>query len=606
MNKIVALHRRALAAILVTQGFCCLARSTNAGAFITQPRTAPSSIGAPVSFGTVRRVRPYRRYPDERDMDDTMEGRSVERIIERPTQTRPEAPRAALSPSKPKIVVLGASGRIGRLVIRQLLEMPHLDANIVAFVRDFDKASRVLYDDVLVACAKRNKRGPRLQIVVGDLVPSEDLPGYTEEESEKAWLARAESAAIFYGKNVVEFDNQVDDDVSSDDEALESAIQDCTTIINCVGSVRPTNVWTDFLARPLSRLLRSDVSGWCRDCRHPYYVHYQVTQKVLLLAETEQRRREALAISASIDSEGACTEQISTVPRIRLIRISDLCVVQSPWYLVPIVTNMLRSMVLRYQELAEKAMEASTVIDTVTLRPGDLVNDERDITTTTLQVASCGSVPCPARVGREDVAALAVAAALFDSTAEKYGKDSAVRRNNSSVVAAQKPFHYTFACRWASEEMDPYPPQGQMADGHAIAHDALQAALRAVRKQSGRRYRRRRRSPPTTSASGVSDTPQDSDIVAHTSKTRARSLKPYGIFVAVPVYVMMWWIVRSVHCSILSSLFPGMGTSRWGKHLLALGSSALSFLKRFLQDFASLLIHTLWIRRNCNAKYISF
>ena len=46
-----------------------------------------------------------------------------------------------------------------------------------------------------------------------------------------------------------------------------------------------------------------------------------------------------------------------------------------------------------------------------------LADDERDVSTTTLQVSVDGHVPEPARVGGEDVAALAVEAALFDSKA---------------------------------------------------------------------------------------------------------------------------------------------------------------------------------------------
>jgi hypothetical protein len=91
------------------------------------------------------------------------------------------------------------------------------------------------------------------------------------------WLQRAQSAAKFYGASVSDYDDgkfedaktqQQGDDLFSTD-ALRGAISGCTAVISCVGSVRPTNAWTDFIVRPMVRLLRKDVSGWCPDPRHP-------------------------------------------------------------------------------------------------------------------------------------------------------------------------------------------------------------------------------------------------------------------------------------------------------------------------------------------------
>ena len=60
--------------------------------------------------------------------------------MDRPTETSFDALGPKSIPAKPKIVVLGATGRIGRSVVRQLMEMKNLDIEIVAFVRDYDKA----------------------------------------------------------------------------------------------------------------------------------------------------------------------------------------------------------------------------------------------------------------------------------------------------------------------------------------------------------------------------------------------------------------------------------------------------------------------------------
>ena len=250
-----------------------------------------------------------RRYVEE-------DGRERERSTERPTLPATEVIGPPAVPSKPKILVLGASGKIGSSVVRQLLEMSHLDVTVVAFVRDYDKACRVLYDDVLVA-RQTKKRGPQLQIVVGDLVPPEELPGFVDED-EELWAQTAQSAANFYGNDVTDYDNRhLQPDVN---EALQEAVKGCTSIISCVGAVRPTNVWSDYLVMPFWRLFRHDVSSWCRDPKHPYYVHYASTRKVLGFAEREQLRREAMAAVFAEEDERQPTE----IPRIRFVRISDL------------------------------------------------------------------------------------------------------------------------------------------------------------------------------------------------------------------------------------------------------------------------------------------
>ena len=309
--------------------------------------------------------RRIRRYYEEDDDS------AQEKSRERPTLPITEVTGAPVQPSKPKIIVLGASGKTGSSVVRQLLDMSQLDATIVAFVRDYDKACRVLYGDMLVPRGTKRK-GPQLQIVVGNLVPAEELPGF-EDEDEELWKQTAQSAANFYGNSAEDYDNrEMQPDIN---EALQDAIKGCTTIISCVGSVRPTNVWTDFIVMPFWRLFRRDVSGWCRDDRHPYYVHYASTRKVLGYAEREQLRREAMmeALAEEDDSDSESPE----VQRIRFIRMSDLCVTQKPWEFVPLLTNILQSMVFRYQDMTERLLEESKVLETVILRPGDLVDEER-------------------------------------------------------------------------------------------------------------------------------------------------------------------------------------------------------------------------------------
>jgi hypothetical protein len=518
---------------------------------------------------------PLRARPYFEDSDGSEFRRQKEMgSTDRPTQTQVDAPPPDFILSKPKIVVLGASGLIGRLVVRQLLES-NLDATIVAFVRDYDKACRVLYDDLVVCKTKR--KGPKLQIVKGELIPPEELPGYVyvDEEEEAEWLQRAKSAAAFYGNAVSDFDNR---DLAPDpDEALQEAILGATTIISCVGSVRPSNLWTDFLVRPLWRILQSDVSKWCNDCRHPYYAHYRTTKKALELAEKEQLKREAAA--SAIDDE-----EKPVVPRIRFVRVSDLCVAQEPWQLVPLLTNALHSMVFRYQDMAEKILEASHLIDTVTLRPGDLVDEERNATTTTLQVDPSGQVPFPARIGREDVAALAVAAALFQS------------ENDSDESNSVRPFHYTFGCRWASECMDPYPAQGKKIHGFASASLGIQSAVNKLKQKEKRRRKKKDQ---------ARDELHSSLAQISYSRTIPRPTKPYGICVAIPVYLLLSMMAKSIFMLALPYI-PGLRPllSNVGNLLQVLAAFTFSQLSQSL----SLLPKTLpkWMAKRCTSKYITF
>merc|ERR1719162_1365860 len=100
--------------------------------------------------------------------------------------------------------------------------------------------------------------------------------------------------------------------------------------------------------------------------------------------------------------------------RIRIVRISDLCVAKPPWHLVTLLTNIGRSLVFRSQERAEKLLLRSGIVDTIVLRPGDLTNEIRNQTTTSLQVDVSGRVPDPAYVGRDDVALLTTILATSD------------------------------------------------------------------------------------------------------------------------------------------------------------------------------------------------
>lgn len=535
-----------------------------------------------------------RRYRDEDFDDREYDQSSPQRSIDRPTQTAFDQPGPKLFPDKPKIVVLGASGRIGRLVVRQLLETGSEDMTICAYVRNYDKACRVLYDDLIPVTNKG--KGPNLQIYFGDLVPKNELRCLEEEEleEEQEWIQKAQSATNFYGTNITDYDNR--ELLPNVNEALEDAIKDCTCVIryvclllafklrlfqsqlvnfvSCVGSVRLTNVWTDILAVPLWRLLKTDVSRWCKDRSHPYYVHYVSTRKALGYAEREQLRREA-AVAASVEESNENT--ISTVPRIRFIRISDLCVGFRPWNFVPLVTNVIQSVVFRYQEMTEQLLDQSTVIETMILRPGDLTDEERDVHTTGLQVCSSGMVPLPARVSREDVASLAVAAAMHEVKSE--------------TVSDKGPFHYTLGVRWVGQEMNPYPPQGRKMDGLPDAELALKRSINAINKADERSKRRKEllsQKQPNRKRVQSADMIQKLALRLNQRKLRQN---PHGICVAIPVYFFLGLAFKTFVFPLLQYI-PGArtvilpGLSRLNSLFLAMVTPLFRYMLQLWPQFA--------------------
>jgi hypothetical protein len=529
------------------------------------------------------------------------------RRTERPTQTSPERIRPSIIPSKPKIIVLGASGLIGRLVVRQLLEHPQLtDATIVAFVRDYDKACRVLYDDMIAVASsssssRYNRKGAKLMIVQGDLVPPEELPEYRIGSME--YVDKDTGLTLDDSKH-----NQ--DIATYDDEILRDVIRDCTTIISCVGTVRITNIWTDYIARPLYRILRWNVNDWCHDPTHPYYVHYRTMQKIIYYAEREQLRRQIAAIEEQTNKDSPnsvvdrsnnnhrCTKNESVaIPRIRLIRISDLCVSQPPWNLIPILINIFHSMIFRYHHMTDQLLERCKHLDTIIVRPGDIVDDERDPTTTSIQVSSLGKVLYPARISRDDTAEVVVAAALYNPNNNNVNQNDHRRykskiKSNTSINAVNsqsnnandniEPFHYTLACRWVGDQMDPYPAQGHISYGHPNAYQCLQSTIGTMRDDEGKNQ-----SLPKQSFTTIKTT-------------------LYGICAAIPVYLVLSMMIHSIvsHC-----LGVGQIPCKLPRFMNSIAHPLKSIYISLITFLFGSLHYTKWIinLRSCNnVKYISF
>ena len=126
------------------------------------------------------------------------------------------------------ILVVGATGRVGRLVVNQLLER---NRPVRAIVRNTTKAQQVFGGNIT-----------SLELVTADL-------GYCDTK---------ECA-----------------------ETLEKAVEGCEYIISVSETMRFSKL-TDFLPW---RLLRANVTSWCdKDRRHPYYTNYQAQTLLVDLA----------------------------------------------------------------------------------------------------------------------------------------------------------------------------------------------------------------------------------------------------------------------------------------------------------------------------------
>mmetsp|Transcript_3679 Transcript_3679/g.7695 ORF Transcript_3679/g.7695 Transcript_3679/m.7695 type:complete len:661 (+) Transcript_3679:56-2038(+) len=241
--------------------------------------------------------------------------------LEAPTITEKEPTPTAQLPARPKIVVFGASGRVGRRVVRKLLSSG-ADLDVVAFVRDAKKLERVLYDEEDLVMENlmesndggaggegsgRGGRGPRLKVVVSDVVSRRDLyRGDFETDDERRaldlWVDRAKRYFASRGwttnnvTNSFESDDKAASDVdvleSGGEEALKDAVAGSSVLVSCLATSRLSNLWTDYLRVPVVRVFRRDASRWSSDPAHPYYVNYLSTKKILDEAEREQRRRD--------------------------------------------------------------------------------------------------------------------------------------------------------------------------------------------------------------------------------------------------------------------------------------------------------------------------
>ena len=381
-------------------------RSLISKAIITTTQRSIASCTRHYSYSS-----PYAHDDSGRERDVSITAGGME--VNRPTQALASRISSPPSNPKPKIIVLGATGRLGRRVVKRLMSLTHVDMTVVAFARDYEKACEVLFDDGLLSehddlSSKSKKKGPKLQLVIGNLIPPEEVYGYSakeeddDEDDDDVEIYGEQysiSASQFYRNDVSDYDFRhtiLKEDLLPPDpnQRLKDAIKDCTVIISAVGTVRPTVPFSDYIIKPW-RIFQTP-RKWCKDPNHPFYVNYHAMKKVLSYAESEQRQREAQMADWLKDQEEMETEALRRgftyrdgntssakemrekgVDKIRIVRISDLCVANPAWDFLTVLTNIGRSIVFRYQDRCEKILDDSKLVDTIVLRPGDLKDEER-------------------------------------------------------------------------------------------------------------------------------------------------------------------------------------------------------------------------------------
>ncbi len=620
---------------------------------LTSPTSSSSSISSTISTSTSSTSLHMFQYEEENKpqlkptktyetITSTTTTSSSTPIVETQLSTISSPPSNPI----PKIIVLGSTGKIGRHVIKNLMNIQNQKIHVVAVVRDYEKACDVLYDEMIrennnqSSSSKDDNRKPFLQVIVMDLVHDEDIrkrllqkkkrcnkkKNSKEEEKEDDELEYAVSAARFYNENIQEYiniesendeNNQNNYDYIDPYQPLYDAIQNSTAIISTIGTIRSTIPFVDYIMKPWRIFLRPDY--WCVDKHHPYYVNYLVMKKVLDCVEKVQKRRDdewkiwnQLNNSSNQDDEDEeyehnnnnnseldsskgntmdddqlqspliLNQQRETKPsskqgdRIRIIRISDLCVANPPWSFVTVLTNIMRSLVFRSQEQCEKLLLSSDIVDTIVLRPGDLVDEKRNQTITSLEVDVDGYLPSPCYVGRKDVADFATVAALSklepqrlkrrqngkgnnnvegsrlgadksDGSNSNVSGNNTIRRtdNKNSKKERDEVKHWNVAIGWADKRLTPSYTNSMRSSKHNDVKKAFQYVARKEHNRS-----RLEKANIALRNANLIHRMLIGPIKKRMKQFQLQQTKPYGLFVFIPLVVFVYPMICSIMYSV--------------------------------------------------------
>jgi len=355
--------------------------------------------------------------------------------------------------------------------------------------------------------------------------------------------------------------------------------------------------------------------------------------------EVEHRRRVADAKRSEEEDEDDTTT--TKVEKIRIVRISDLCVTHPPWHLVTVLTNIGRSLVFRDQERCENLLRGSEVVDSIVLRPGDLTSQARNDTKASLQVDISGSLPEPAYVGRDDVAALATLLAttstldfqpndnnrvmrdargvvindnrakrkdrrrrfrrggLSNDIDDEYNDDDTddnthgINKHKTNGNQNRKSKHWTIAVRWAGATM----LQGTKKDGHATPEKCVDYIIR----QSDRNERTLQRKIALKNANALfgwwrmpfsrdrSTSNSSSSSRSGDVRRRRKRVKPYGVFVLLAMVMSVYPVIASMlykigmKIPVVEALGVKIGKMLWPVWVFVLGWVRLAMQKMVTQ-----------------------
>jgi len=166
-----------------------------------------------------------------------------------------------------------------------------------------------------------------------------------------------------------------------------------------------------------------------------------------------------------------------------------------------------------------------------------------------MSVSVDGKLPGPLNVGRDDVATLATLAAIFDLD-PPVKKERGVHSVDGTTISNQilkhreqprqkmgdsKPRHWNIAVGWTGDK--------------GIGYKNADKCMEYIVKEHGRRRKSKRRKRAVLNANPVSRLlvqPYQRTV----QKTRERTLKPYRLFVFLPMFMLVYPTILSVLVAI--------------------------------------------------------
>ena len=480
-----------------------------------------------------------------------------------------------------------------------------VDVDVVAYVNDYDTWQKGNDGDqfVFANVVQRRELGASLTVLEGDLIDPQVFKNATDTDT----TTNTHTDEDEMNMELAEYNSQ----------QLHQAISGSTAIISCLQSSRATNFYTDYLRVPFLRIWKYNVSSWCFDETHPYYNIYLSHQRILQEMELEQqsrirtlemerekqrrqeefekerfageddrfeyssivselrRKRQRLgnvdtySTSMLFEDLMSRNETAMSIPlkssgvtdRIKFIRISDVNMGRNPWRLGNILTNVFGSTVMRYEDMLDRMLKKSTLVDTVVLRVGEIVKEDRNMNNTSLQLSTGGVVPSPSVVGIDDVSELAAVTSLTKIHDPRYSNSTKFHVDNAPMPP---PKHFTWAVRWAGQYLQ--PPQGRRPDGSSSA------ALCFVKAMQAEEARARQK---------------------QIEKKKREKLKLYQggkQLIRLRKWLKTPWRIKPYTLSSVLTVYLTLATISW----MLIGQTLLEFISRLKQIYTAQII-TKWL-----------